>query len=124
MTIQPTVSDQTLDNVSARAFVFITAVANNSEVFAALATRGYTVATHNQGIALCDAAANRVIVEAPDASPIDTTVEAAVEELDNWDETNFAVARSALQHRFPAQCALPCSATTCRPPAAAGPCSA
>lgn len=97
------VSDDTLERLSERAFTFLSAVSNVPAVREKLAARGYTAAVHQQGWALVDEVSGRVSV-AP-AAPVerDEKVDEALDEVDAWDETNLAVARAALQHRFTVQ---------------------
>ncbi len=98
------VSADTLDRLPARAFTFLSAVGSIAVVRAALAARGYTLEVHQQGWALLDEVSGRVSM-APVVVEADPVVEAAFAEIDAWDEPTFAIARAALQHRFPAQCA-------------------
>lgn len=102
--LESTVSDDTLERVSMRAFVFLSAVSADATIRAALARRGYTGNVHQQGWTLVDEVSGRISMPAPAGVSAGFSVDDAVEEIDAWDEPNFTVARAALVARFPAQC--------------------
>jgi hypothetical protein len=90
----PTPSDTVLDDMPARGLKLLGAISSNPYIRTALARRGYSDSTHEQGWSLVLKASGyrRPIAESlakPEAA-------AAIAELDAWDEPNFRVARAAL----------------------------
>lgn len=88
-------SDTVLDETPGRALKLLGAIGTNPYVRAALAKRGYTEATHEQGWTLLLAAGGyrQPTSALPEA---DGEAVAALAEIDAWDEPNFRVARAAL----------------------------
>jgi hypothetical protein len=103
--LDPPVSDDTLERVAPRAFNFLSGVSGDAVIRNTLAKRGYTVAVHQRGWSLLDEVSGRVDPATSTPGPRDVSVDDAVAEIDAWDETNFAIARAALQFSFSSQCA-------------------
>lgn len=95
-------SETTLNLSVERAVKLLGAVSNNPSIHAALASRGYDAATHDRGWELVHGVTGfrRPLGLAPTAQG-----KKALDELDAWDEPNFAIAHAALDFEFPAQSA-------------------
>jgi hypothetical protein len=92
-----------LDATPGRAVTFLIGVNASVEVRVALMARGYSQAEHEQMWSLIGR-----LTALPTATvhPRDEKVEAALTELNDWDEPNFAVITTILQRKFPAQAAF------------------
>jgi hypothetical protein len=98
-TIEP--SDDVLEKTPVRAIKVLNAASTNAQIFATLATRGYSDVEHERGWNLLLAATGYRIPRPPVLEQPKSR--AAIAELDAWDEPNFRVARAALQIDFPEQ---------------------
>ncbi len=97
-------SDDTLERTPARALTFLRAIATNSGIASQLAVRGYTQHEHQEGWLRLHKAAGYVSLPADaGAAASDQQAQAAVAELDAWDEPHFAAAEAALERHHPAQ---------------------
>jgi len=93
-------SRQTLDEIPSRILAFVLGVARYPAARASLGQKGYTQADHDNALALL--AKLGAYPAAPPAAASDKAVQAAVVELDAWDNDNFPIIRKALEHKHPA----------------------
>ncbi len=83
-----TTSRQVLEETPARSLIFLRAAGTSVPITAALATRGYTPADHQQGWDLL----HRVSGYDRIGTPVDTNAASeAIATLDAWDEPNFRI---------------------------------
>jgi hypothetical protein len=97
-------SRETLEASRERAMKFLSAVGTTRAIYAALATRGYTLKDHQEGwkLALKVSGYDREYLP----EEIDNMVAEAIRDLDAWDEDGFRVARAALERLHPDQAAF------------------
>lgn len=91
-------SRQVLDGIAARVLTFLIAVGKSFPIRAALASRGYTEAQHEEAWGYL----KKLAVFPAGALPtIDKVVRDAILEVDAWDEPNYAVLRAVLENHHP-----------------------
>ncbi len=100
------VSRQTLELTPARALVLLRGIGTSAPIRAKLAARGYTPAEHARGWGLMQATGGRFDGDGPNPDAEDETVQAAIAEVDAWDEDGLRVVGASLRHRHPAQYAF------------------
>ncbi len=93
------VTRETLEQTPGRVTQFLFGLATRPTVRALLESRGYDAEEHKRGWSLLQFAGTRVI----DERGSDVAAEAAVAELDNWDEPNIRLIRAALTRHPEAQ---------------------
>jgi hypothetical protein len=108
--VKVAVSEDTLERLPGRVVAFLMAVGTVPEIRAALMSRGYTDAVHQQGWALLERVAGRSSLAPPPVAPeTDTapsvlrTVDEARKALEEWAVVNFGVADTVLKVHHPAQ---------------------
>jgi hypothetical protein len=97
-------SRRTLDDVPQRVFTFVLAVVEVPAIRAALATKGYTAEEH----AYAWERLARLAIVGPKSAPVlvNRVARDAVDELNAWDEPNFACIKATLDRLHPEQSAF------------------
>lgn len=94
------VSEETLLATRTRALTFLAGIGSVEGIRHALASRGYTEATHTEGWQALHEASSYRAGGGFVAAPTGETQEAR-RALDAWDDLNFPIASASLKHRHP-----------------------
>jgi hypothetical protein len=94
------VSHDVLEATPGRAFRFLWAAAQSTDIRSVLEAHGYTNEVHERGWQLLESVSRR---KPKQGASNDVVVRAAVTELDAWDERGFRICHAALGHLHPEQ---------------------
>ncbi|MCU0684647.1 MAG: hypothetical protein MUF34_20775 [Polyangiaceae bacterium] len=100
---EPSVSRQTLDQTPGRALTFLRAIGTSVTIRAKLYEHGYTANEHERGWVLMRAASGDFGNGAPGENRDDQAVQAAIADVDAWDEDGLRIVNASLRARHPAQ---------------------